>query len=80
MDYYCRKGIKFKCMTAWSGEFWESMVKLIKICLRKILERVLSYEELQTIVTDIEAIINSLPIAHEHDYPFETPPLIPSHF
>ena len=61
---------------------WEAAVKSMKLLLCKVLgDRVLTYEELTTVMTDAEAILNSRLLV-----PIDTPtedgvaPLTPGHF
>ncbi|GFT34734.1 DUF5641 domain-containing protein [Trichonephila clavipes] len=57
------------------------MVQITKIALREILGRALiSFEELQTILAKIEAIINSCPLTYVNNGPNEPFPLTPSNF
>ncbi|GFX02138.1 uncharacterized protein TNCV_1750231 [Trichonephila clavipes] len=54
---------------------------MTKIALKKILGRALiSFEEIQTILADIEAIINSRPLIYDYNEPNEPFPLILSNF
>ncbi|GFQ99463.1 integrase catalytic domain-containing protein, partial [Trichonephila clavata] len=80
-NYFGKKGIKWQYIVeraAWWGGYWERMVQITKIALRKILGRALiSFEELQTILAEIEAIINSRPLTYIYNEPF---PLTPSNF
>ena len=52
----------------WWGGFWERLVKSVKLPLRKVIGKAsLSYDELQTILTEIETIVNSRPITYVYD-------------
>ncbi|GBO26672.1 hypothetical protein AVEN_7527-1 [Araneus ventricosus] len=47
----------------WWEEFWERLIGMLKIILRRILGKVrLTYEELYTIVCESESVINSRPL------------------
>ena len=62
---------------SWWGGFFEIIVKLVKRCLRKILRNArLTFEELETILVEIEAVLNSRPLTYSHDELSE--PLTPS--
>ena len=63
----------------WWGGVFERMVRSTKRCLRKIIGQAkLSYDELLTTVTEIEAIINSRPLSYLTPDDLEEP-LTPSH-
>ena len=52
----------------WWGGFWERLIKLIKRCLKKIVGRsTLTLEELDTVLIEIEAVINARPITCVYD-------------
>ena len=52
----------------WWGGFWERLVQTVKRSLRKILFRAsVNYEELQTIIVEIEGIVNSRPLTYIYD-------------
>ena len=63
----------------WWGGFWERLVQTVKRSLRKILFRAsVNYEELQTIIVEIEGIVNSRPLTYIYDDSVEEI-LTPSH-
>jgi hypothetical protein len=52
----------------WLGGFGERLVRSVKIVLKKILGRVtLDYDELLTVLIEIEGIINARPITYVYD-------------
>ena len=64
---------------AWWGGFWERLVQTVKIALRKILGKsILSYEELLTVITEIEGVINSRPLCYQYSDEIEEV-ITPSH-
>lgn len=65
----------------WWGGFYERMVGLLKRCLKKILGKaLLTLIELTTIVTEVEAVLNSRPLTYVYSDIEDGPPLTPSHF
>ena len=63
----------------WWGGYFERMVQLMKRCLRKLVGRAkLSYDELYTSVTEVEAILNSRPLTYISASDLDEP-LTPSH-
>ena len=62
----------------WDG-FFERLVKSTKRCLRKLLRNAkLNYEELFTVMTEVEAVLNSRPLTYMYSEDIETL-LTPSH-
>ena len=62
----------------WWGGVFERMVKSTKRCLRKTIGRArFSFDELHTVIVEIEGIINSHPISYLNSDDVE--PLTPSH-
>nr|XP_049698106.1 uncharacterized protein LOC126054983 [Helicoverpa armigera] len=63
------------------GGCWESMVKVIKTHLFRVIgQQILSYEELLTILAQIEALVNSRPLTALSSDPAEPSALTPAHF
>lgn len=63
------------------GGLWESCVKSAKYHLKRVVgESLLTFEELSTIVTQVEACMNSRPICPLSDDPTDLTPLTPGHF
>ncbi|XP_075163323.1 uncharacterized protein LOC142235958 [Haematobia irritans] len=61
------------------GGIWESNVKSVKLHLKRVVgSSLLSYEEMYTVLTQIEAILNSRPLCPISDEDLN--PLTPSHF
>ena len=85
-NYIANKGITWTFITPRAsrmGGSWERMVKSVKRCLKKTLERsLLTFEEITTIVCEIEAILNERPITYCYydergtSYPFTPSELI----
>jgi len=63
------------------GGLWEAGVKSVKHHLMRVMkDMVLTYEELLTIVNEIEGILNSRPISPESNDPDDLRALTPGHF
>ena len=57
------------------------MVGSVKRCLKKSLgETLLSFPDIVTIVTEVEAVLNSRPLTYLHPDIEDNPPLTPAHF
>ena len=64
----------------WWGGVFERMIKSTKRCLRKVVGRAkLYYDELSTVLVEIEAVINSRPLTYLSAEDLDEP-LTPSHF
>ncbi|KAJ8951485.1 hypothetical protein NQ318_000180, partial [Aromia moschata] len=65
----------------WWGGFWERIVGVLKVLLRKTLGRAsLYYEELLTLLCDCEAIVNTRPLTYMSDDPSDLVTLTPVMF
>nr|CAI5839885.1 unnamed protein product [Callosobruchus analis] len=65
----------------WWGGFWERMVRTVKDALKlSIGRRSLKYDELQTVLTEVEATVNSRPLTYVGNDADNIVILTPSHF
>jgi hypothetical protein len=66
---------------AWWGGFYERLVKSVKECLRKIIGKaLLSYEEMSTLLVEVETVLNLRPLTYVYNEKDEPCPLTPMHF
>ena len=68
MTYLANKGITWRAIiefAPWIGGYYERLVGLVKKSLRKSIQKLhLTYESLLTLVTEVEAIINTRPLTY----------------
>uniref|UniRef100_A0A1B6EB86 Integrase catalytic domain-containing protein n=2 Tax=Clastoptera arizonana TaxID=38151 RepID=A0A1B6EB86_9HEMI len=63
------------------GGLWESSVKLLKTHLKRCIGKsILTYTQFVTLLTQVEACINSRPLTPLSESPIDLTPLTPSHF
>jgi hypothetical protein len=70
-DFLVGRGVTWQYIVErvpWWGGYWERLVRSVKIVLKKILGRAtLDYDELLTVLIEIEGIINARPITYVYD-------------
>ena len=68
LSFYSNEGITWKYTTAlahWQGGFYKHLVGLVKQRLRKgIGRKLLSWDKLITMITEVEAIIDTRPLTY----------------
>ena len=84
MSFYSNEGITWKHTTAlapWQGGFYERLVGLVKQGMRKgIGRKLLSWDKLITMITEVEAIINTRPLTYVYSDFLSGFTLAPAHF
>ena len=65
----------------WWGGFWERLIQSVKRCLRRTIGRTtLTHDELNTVLIEVEGIVNARPITYVYDeLESISYPLTPSH-
>ena len=81
-DFAANRGITWNFIlekAPWWGGYYERMIQLVKRSLRKILGKAqLTYEELLTVLLEVEGVVNSRPLTCVYPEVTEEP-LTPSH-
>jgi hypothetical protein len=84
LNYVANTGITWKFITElapWMGGFYERLVGLVKKSFRKMLGRKLVTDiQLQTLLKEVEAIVNSRPLVYVGDDLESNITLTPRHF
>jgi hypothetical protein len=83
-SYVANKGIQWKFITdyaPWKGGIYERLVGITKKCMRKVLGKSkVTSQELVTVITEIEAVVNSRPLVYADDDINSGQVLTPGHF
>ena len=84
LSFYSNEGITWKYTTAlapWQGGFYECLVGLVNQGLREgIGRKLLSWDKLVTMITEVEAIINTRPLTYVYGDILSGFTLTPAHF
>ena len=84
MSYESNAGIKWKFnveLAPWMGGFYERHIGLVKRSLRKTIgRRLFTTVQLQTLLKEIEAVLNSRPLVYVGDDINSNTPTTPAHF
>ena len=82
-EYCTAQSISWKFIAPrapWQGGFYERMIKVVKLCLRKTLYRKrVNIDELKTVIVEIQARINNRPLTYITDSLESPEALTPSH-
>ena len=71
LHYLANNGVTWKFIVGkapWWGGFWERLVQTVKRSLKKVIGRsCLSFEELSTLLTEVECVVSARPLAYVYD-------------
>ena len=84
VEFLTNNKIKWKNIVErapWWGGFWERLIRSVKNCLKLSLGRMLvNLDELQTVLIEVESIVNSRPLSYIEDDIKSPLPLTPNNF
>ena len=70
-DFLVNKGVDWKFITeraSWMGGTWERLVQTVKRSIKKVIgHSSLNFEELDTLVTEVEAVVNERRLTYVYD-------------
>lgn len=65
----------------WWGGWWERLVRTVKSSLRKLMRKSkLTSEQTETMLLEVEAVVNSRPLTYTYTDAKEPSPICPAHF
>ena len=70
-------------LSSWRGGWWERLIHSVNVGLRMSLGticRCLTRTELETVLTEVDSVVNSRPVTMVSDGADSEKPLTPSHF
>jgi len=83
MDNLAKKGVEWRFIpkrAPWFGGFWERMIGLTKSALKRVLGCTrATLESLQTLVTEVEGILNNRPLTYNSPDVDDFHPITPAH-
>ena len=83
-SYISNKGIKWKFnveLAPWMGGFYERLIALVKRSMKKTIgRRLFTLIQMQTLIKEIESVINTRPLVYVGDDINSSIPLSPAHF
>ena len=83
-SYIANEGIKWKFITEyapWMGGFYERLVQSVKKAIKRAVGKgSLTYTQLETLITEIEAVVNTRPLSYVGDEADMGHVLTPNHF
>ena len=82
-ESFSRRGVTWRFIpkqAPWYGGFWERLIGLMKMSLKKVLGRAnISLLMLETLATEIEALLNDQPLTYISTDVQDAEPLTPAH-